>query len=161
MVTRDVCVLGLGYVGLPLACAAAEAGHRVIGYDPDRDRVAGLRRGRSPVEDVEDRMLEKALASGRLSFADEPAEIESSAVALIFGAAHAGSGMARNDQRRNCQLTPHLVRSRSNVNLSGPKCSSNEPICEVVRSRELKLNWPNRRVHVSPVLSEEIWTATG
>ena len=35
VVTRDVCVLGLGYVGLPLACAAAEAGHRVIGFDPD------------------------------------------------------------------------------------------------------------------------------
>jgi UDP-N-acetyl-D-glucosamine dehydrogenase len=73
--TREVCVLGLGYVGLPLACAAAEAGHRVIGYDPDRARVAGLRQGRSPVEDVEDRLLEKAMASGRLVFADEPAEI--------------------------------------------------------------------------------------
>ena len=62
--TRDVCVLGLGYVGLPLACAAAEAGHRVIGYDPDRVRVAGLRQGRSPVEDVEDRSLEKVTATG-------------------------------------------------------------------------------------------------
>jgi UDP-N-acetyl-D-glucosamine dehydrogenase len=83
VVTRDVCVLGLGYVGLPLACAAAEAGHRVIGYDPDRHRVAGLRQGRSPVEDVEDRMLEKALASGRLSFADEPTEIEGSDTFVI------------------------------------------------------------------------------
>ena len=54
-------MLGLGYVGLPLACAAAEAGHRVTGYDPDRARVAGLREGRSPVEDVEDRWLEKVL----------------------------------------------------------------------------------------------------
>jgi nucleotide sugar dehydrogenase len=76
MTKRDVCVLGLGYVGLPLACAAAEAGHRVVGFDVDRARVTGLRGGRSPVEDVEDRLLEKVLASGRLSFTDDPAAIE-------------------------------------------------------------------------------------
>jgi UDP-N-acetyl-D-glucosamine dehydrogenase len=81
--TRDVCILGLGYVGLPLACAAAAAGHRVVGYDPDRDRVAGLRRGRSPVEDVEDRLLEKVLASGRLSFTDDPARIQGSDTFVI------------------------------------------------------------------------------
>ena len=84
MVTvRNVCVLGLGYVGLPLACAAAEAGHRVIGYDPDRNRVAGLRRGRSPVEDVEDRLLEKVMGSGRLSFTDDQAEIVGSDTFVI------------------------------------------------------------------------------
>jgi UDP-N-acetyl-D-glucosamine dehydrogenase len=81
--TRDVCVLGLGYVGLPLACAAAEAGHRVTGYDPDRVRVAGLRQGRSPVEDVEDRWLEKVTATGRLSFTDDPADVEGSDTFVI------------------------------------------------------------------------------
>ncbi len=83
MVTRDVCVLGLGYVGLPLACAAAGAGHRVVGFDPDVERIAGLRQGRSPVEDVEDRLLEKVLASGRLSFTDDPADIAGSDTFVI------------------------------------------------------------------------------
>jgi nucleotide sugar dehydrogenase len=78
-----VCVLGLGYVGLPLACAAAGAGHRVVGYDPDRGRVDGLREGRSPVEDVEDRLLEKALAGGRLTFTDDPAGIAGSDTFVI------------------------------------------------------------------------------
>jgi len=76
-------VLGLGYVGLPLACAAAGAGHRVVGFDPDAPRVAGLRKGRSPVEDVEDRLLEKALATGRLSFTGDPADIEGSDTFVI------------------------------------------------------------------------------
>ncbi len=76
MVARAVCVLGLGYVGLPLACAAAGAGHRVVGYDPDTTRIETLRRGLSPVEDVEDRLLDKVLASGRLSFADDVAALE-------------------------------------------------------------------------------------
>jgi UDP-N-acetyl-D-glucosamine dehydrogenase len=83
MITKDVCVLGLGYVGLPLACAAAGAGHRVVGYDPDVDRVARLREGRSPVEDVEDRLLEKVLASGRLTFTDQPSEVAGSDTFVI------------------------------------------------------------------------------
>ena len=83
MDTRNVCVLGLGYVGLPLACAAADAGHRVVGFDPDVDRVAGLRQGRSPVEDVEDAFLEKVLGTGRLSFTDRPSDIVGSDTFVI------------------------------------------------------------------------------
>lgn len=84
MVTnRNVCVLGLGYVGLPLACAAAGAGHRVVGLDPDRARVDALRSAHSPVEDVEDRDLEKALASGLLSFTDDPGDIGGSDTFVI------------------------------------------------------------------------------
>ncbi|HET9860226.1 MAG TPA: nucleotide sugar dehydrogenase [Nocardioidaceae bacterium] len=83
MTNRNVCVLGLGYVGLPLACAAAGAGHRVVGLDPDRARVDALRSARSPVEDVEDRDLEKALASGLLSFTDDPGDIGGSDTFVI------------------------------------------------------------------------------
>jgi UDP-N-acetyl-D-glucosamine dehydrogenase len=81
--SRNVCVLGLGYVGLPLACAAAAAGHTVVGFDPDRNRVAGLRAGHSPVEDVEDRLLEKVLASGRISFTDDAQDIDGSDTFII------------------------------------------------------------------------------
>jgi UDP-N-acetyl-D-glucosamine dehydrogenase len=45
-------IVGLGYVGLPLAVAFAEAGERVIGVDVDAGKVAGLREGRSHVEDI-------------------------------------------------------------------------------------------------------------
>jgi nucleotide sugar dehydrogenase len=83
MEPRDVCVLGLGYVGLPLACAAAGAGHRVIGYDPDSERVEALLQGRSPVEDVEDRLLEKVLASGRLTFTDDASAVTGSNTFVI------------------------------------------------------------------------------
>ncbi len=52
-----VAVLGLGYVGLPLAVRAAEVGHTVIGYDPDTFKVEGLNTGHSHVEDIgEDRL---------------------------------------------------------------------------------------------------------
>jgi UDP-N-acetyl-D-glucosamine dehydrogenase len=57
-------VVGLGYVGLPLAMRAAEAGHEVIGYDTDASRVGRLAAGDSYIEDVPAEQLAKALASG-------------------------------------------------------------------------------------------------
>ena len=50
-------VVGLGYVGLPLAVAFAEAGHEVVGYDVDVGRVALLGRGESDIEDIESSRL--------------------------------------------------------------------------------------------------------
>jgi UDP-N-acetyl-D-glucosamine dehydrogenase len=50
-------IVGLGYVGLPLAVAFAEAGHEVVGLDLDAAKVEALRAGRSYVEDVPDGVL--------------------------------------------------------------------------------------------------------
>ena len=47
-----VVVVGLGYVGLPLAMRAAQVGHQVVGYDVDEARVKSLAAGESYVEDV-------------------------------------------------------------------------------------------------------------
>ena len=58
------CVVGLGYVGLPLAVALVEAGQRVVGYDLSADRVAALGAGRSGIEDISDAQLARALGSG-------------------------------------------------------------------------------------------------
>jgi UDP-N-acetyl-D-glucosamine dehydrogenase len=50
-------IVGLGYVGLPLAVAFAEAGHDVVGVDTDGRVVEALGAGRSHVEDVPDEVL--------------------------------------------------------------------------------------------------------
>lgn len=52
-----VCVVGQGYVGLPLAKAAVDAGYRVIGFDTDRNKIDTLIRMKSPIEDVTDEDL--------------------------------------------------------------------------------------------------------
>jgi len=59
-----IAVVGLGYVGLPLAVAFAEAEHEVVGIDVDPARVDSLNAGRSHVEDVPDSALEPL--AGRL-----------------------------------------------------------------------------------------------
>ena len=50
-------IVGLGYVGLPLAVAFGEAGHEVVGYDVDEERVARLVAGESDIEDVPSEQL--------------------------------------------------------------------------------------------------------
>jgi UDP-N-acetyl-D-glucosamine dehydrogenase len=61
----NVVVVGMGYVGLPLAVRAAEAGHQVVGYDIDLGRVNLLASGESYVEDVPSAELKSALESGK------------------------------------------------------------------------------------------------
>src|SRR4051794_27452686 len=50
-------IVGLGYVGLPLSVAFAEAGCEVVGLDVDQGKVAALREGRSHIEDIPDERL--------------------------------------------------------------------------------------------------------
>jgi UDP-N-acetyl-D-glucosamine dehydrogenase len=62
-------VVGLGYVGLPLAVAFAEAGHEVVGLDSDRHKVEGVNAGHSHIEDVADATLGALRARLRASAA--------------------------------------------------------------------------------------------
>ena len=59
---RKLAVVGQGYVGLPLAMAAVEAGWTVIGIDSSSERIKALNLGKSPVEDIADEILESAIA---------------------------------------------------------------------------------------------------
>ena len=58
------CVVGLGYVGLPLAVELGRAGFPVIGVDKDRERVEKVRAGESYVSDVEEKALSEMVRSG-------------------------------------------------------------------------------------------------
>jgi len=60
-------ILGLGYVGLPLAVVFAEAGFRVTGIDPDSRKVDSLNRGVSYIPDVKNEAIEKIVKEGFLT----------------------------------------------------------------------------------------------
>ncbi len=49
---KTVAIVGLGYVGLPLAVRASERGYTVIGYDTNEEKIALLNAGKSPIEDA-------------------------------------------------------------------------------------------------------------
>jgi UDP-N-acetyl-D-glucosamine dehydrogenase len=63
--TARIGVLGLGYVGLPLAMTFERAGFNVIGFDLNGERVAALANGESYVAEVESDHLRKAMTAGR------------------------------------------------------------------------------------------------
>jgi UDP-N-acetyl-D-glucosamine dehydrogenase len=106
-------IVGLGYVGLPLAVAFAEAGCDVVGVDVDGGKVAGLREGRSHIEDIPDDRLRAVLE--RCSFSTRFVELHEADAILIcvptpltrnrepdlgplLGAAQGLAGVIRADQ---------------------------------------------------------------
>jgi UDP-N-acetyl-D-glucosamine dehydrogenase len=62
--TARVGVVGLGYVGLPLACEFARAGFHVTGIDVQESKIAALNRGESYVQDVPTPLLKAHVESG-------------------------------------------------------------------------------------------------
>ena len=65
MQQQKVVIVGQGYVGLPVAMRAVDAGFEVVGVDLDRARTESLRRGESYVDDITSETLAAALGSGR------------------------------------------------------------------------------------------------
>ena len=68
---QDLGVIGLGYVGLPLVVESCNSGLKVFGYDNNSDKVKKLQNGTSPIEDISDEMLKRALQKD-LIISDSP-----------------------------------------------------------------------------------------
>jgi UDP-N-acetyl-D-mannosaminuronic acid dehydrogenase len=84
--TATVAVIGLGYVGLPVACTLAQAGFRVLGIERDEAKAARINEGISPISDLEPglaQLLKEALNSGRLQVASDHQWCDQADVVLI------------------------------------------------------------------------------
>jgi UDP-N-acetyl-D-glucosamine dehydrogenase len=64
--TAKIAILGLGYVGLPLAAVFGEVGFTIIGVDPDKRKVDTLKRGESHVQDVSSETVARLVKTGKL-----------------------------------------------------------------------------------------------
>ncbi|WP_371101022.1 nucleotide sugar dehydrogenase [Streptomyces sp. PU_AKi4] len=76
-------VVGQGYVGLPLAVAAAEHGFEVFGYDTDESRIKKLAVGESFVGDISDERLAAILGQGTYRPTVSPNDLEGFEIAVI------------------------------------------------------------------------------
>ncbi len=84
--TANVVVLGLGYVGLPVACLFAEAGFPVVGIRRSRDKVDMINRGESPIEGDEPGLAEllcRVVSTGQLRATTDYAVCRDAQVVLI------------------------------------------------------------------------------
>ncbi|MDP9481891.1 MAG: nucleotide sugar dehydrogenase [Chloroflexota bacterium] len=80
---RRLAVIGLGYVGLPLAIAFAEAGLEVEGIDAHPGRVSELSAGRSPIDDITDSRLADAIAAGMRVVGTDAARLSEADVIMV------------------------------------------------------------------------------
>ncbi len=76
-------IIGLGYVGLPLAVAFAEAGLHVVGFELSADKVASITAGESYIEDVPSDTLGRLLDSGALRATTDANRLSSCGALLI------------------------------------------------------------------------------
>ncbi|MCX6522927.1 MAG: nucleotide sugar dehydrogenase [Actinobacteria bacterium] len=81
--TQRVLVVGQGYVGLPLAMAAVRAGHDVVGFDLDIERIKYLADSTSFTADVPDTELQAAIDTGRYAASSDAADCAGFDVAVI------------------------------------------------------------------------------
>jgi UDP-N-acetyl-D-glucosamine dehydrogenase len=78
-----VTVIGQGYVGLPLAVAAANSGFTVYGFDVNDEKIASLKEGKSFIEDLSDQVIKACVDSQRYIPTTDQKIVEDSAIILI------------------------------------------------------------------------------
>ena len=80
---QKVVVIGLGYVGLPLAIESAKAGYPTTGLEIDSDRIRNLNLGVSYLEDIDDDSLKDQIDSGKFRASQDFSEINHADVVVI------------------------------------------------------------------------------
>ena len=80
---KNVCVIGQGYVGLPLALAAARSGYAVTGIDTNLEKIQALANGISFIEDIPSSTLRELLDSGQYKPSNTFEAIANSEVIVI------------------------------------------------------------------------------
>lgn len=81
--TAKVGVIGIGYVGLPLAVEKGKVGFSVVGFDRNAERVALVNRGSNYIDDVDPGELAELVAAGRLRTTTDFGELASCDVVVI------------------------------------------------------------------------------
>ena len=69
-------IIGLGYVGLPLAKTILDSGFKVIGFDVDRDKVNRINRGKSYIKHISSDFIEKFVNISKLRATSDFSEIK-------------------------------------------------------------------------------------
>jgi UDP-N-acetyl-D-glucosamine dehydrogenase len=81
--SRDVAIVGAGYVGMPLAQAFAEAGKTVVLVDVSEEVVDGINRGESHIGDVSSKVLKKLVDAGSVAASSDYGVLEAADAILI------------------------------------------------------------------------------
>ena len=80
---KTVAIIGQGYVGLPLAMAAVDAGWSVIGVENSRAKYEGIAAGVSPVEDVASELIKDAMSACKYKITNDVSDVAVASIVVI------------------------------------------------------------------------------
>lgn len=139
-------VIGCGYLGAVHAAAMASIGHDVVGFDVDADRIERLAAGTAPFfEPGFDELLQDAVASGRLRFTTDPADVADATVHFIA----VGTPQREDSDGADLRfvdaavqgLIPHLAPGRLVVGKSTVPVGTAQRLAEMIASTGATLAW--------------------
>ena len=81
--STSVSVIGLGYVGLPLAIAAAKSGYQVTGIDLDEIKVQEVNNGKSQIEDIDNDELSNLIKTSRIKAESNYTSVEKANIVIV------------------------------------------------------------------------------
>jgi len=79
----EVAIVGLGYVGIPLALGFAESGCRTLGFDVNKERDIELQQGHSPLPHIDSVEIKRSVDSGMLEFTTDRSQLAESEAIIV------------------------------------------------------------------------------
>ena len=138
---KQLCVVGVGYVGLVTAACFADLGSRVIALDIDKNKIDGLRRGVMPIYEPElEELVERNVQAGRLSFTTSYAEglKESDYAFIAVGTPSGENGEAnlRYVESAAQSIAKHMQAPLIIVNKSTVPVGTGDYVAEIVQRHQ-------------------------
>lgn len=140
---KQICVVGVGYVGLVTAACFADLGNRVIALDISEEKIANLQRGVMPIyEPGLEELVERNVRSGRLifttSYEEALKETEFAFIAVgtpsgVDGEADLRSVAAAAESIANAMVAPLVIINKSTVPVG-----TGDWVADIVRSSQPK-----------------------
>ncbi|MEZ5351489.1 MAG: hypothetical protein R2762_02545 [Bryobacteraceae bacterium] len=137
---RDICVVGVGYVGLVSGTCFADLGNRVVGIDINEEKIAKLNEGMLPIyEPGLEEMVRRNVSGGRLRFTTSYAEaLKDAEIAIIaVGTPEGVDGEADLQYVRKAAeaIAENMTRPLVIVNKSTVPVGTGDWVADIVRGK--------------------------
>lgn len=139
-----VCVVGLGYIGLPTAAMLASRGHEVVGFDVNERVVAAVNAGQAHFQEPDLQMLlTAAVQTGQLRAASAPETADYYIIAVPTPVRPGGAPDMSYVEKAAAAIAPTLKAGSTVILESTSPVGSTEMVADVLRKARPDLTFPN------------------
>jgi UDP-N-acetyl-D-mannosaminuronic acid dehydrogenase len=138
-----ICVVGLGYIGLPTAAMLASRGHEVVGYDVNEKVVAAVNAGQAHFHEPDLQMLlTAAVTTGQLRGATQPETADYYIIAVPTPVRPGGAPDMTYVEKASAAIAPTLKAGSVVILESTSPVGSTEMVADVLRQARPDLSFP-------------------